>query len=94
MKKKELSELKKAREHFVKGTTEWLIGTGFAIKGLKRFLEKEKGRKFAYGLTVESLKKGVGLVGNLAYVLFRSGINRTKGKSKRRSRKARKIKVE
>ncbi len=91
MKKKELSELKKAREHFVKGTTEWLIGTGFAIKGIKRLLEKEKGRKFAYDLTVQSLRKGVGLVGNLAYLLFKSGVNRTKGKSKRRSRK---IKVE
>ncbi|MEQ9619639.1 MAG: hypothetical protein RIG61_10750 [Deltaproteobacteria bacterium] len=57
-----LADLGKAGEHFIVGATEMVVGTGFAIKGVKELLEKEEGRKFVCELPFKAVNKGFDLV--------------------------------
>lgn len=58
----DLTHLGKAGEHFIVGATELVVGTGFAIKGVKELLEKEEGRKFVCELPLKAVDKGFELV--------------------------------
>jgi hypothetical protein len=92
MKKKNLSDLEKARSHLIRATTELIIGTGFAIKGVKNLLKEREGRKLVYNVAEQSIRKGFNLMTNLADIL-KSLIERKSPKSKR-GKIRRKIKIE
>ncbi len=92
-KQKDKSDLKKARDHFVRATTEWIIGSGFAIKGMTALLRQGEGRKLIFDVAGKSIKKGFNIMTNLADVL-KSQEERKTPKSKSRRKKTRKIRVE
>jgi hypothetical protein len=90
MKKGKLSDLDKAREHFLKAATEGIIGAGFAIKGISGLLKESEGRRVLGELALSFIGKGVGLAVNLPSILnpLEKGKPRTKTGRKKRTRKA------
>ena len=58
----DLTDIGKAGEHFIVGATEFVLGTGFAIKGVKGLLEKEEGRKFVCELPFKAVDMGFEIV--------------------------------
>ncbi len=92
-KKDDVSDLKKARDHFIRATTEWIIGSGFALKGMKNLLRKGEGRKLIYDVAGKSIRKGFNIMTNLADIL-KSQQERKTTRPKARGKKTRKIKVE
>lgn len=54
----DLASLGRAGEHFIAGATEMVVGTGFAIKGMKELLEHEEGRKFICELPFKVVSTG------------------------------------
>ena len=89
--KVDLSNLGKAGEHFIVSATEMVVGTGFAIKGVKELLEKEEGRKFVCELPLKAVNKGFELVKKAGEEIK----ERRKGGAKRaRGKRSRKINVE
>jgi hypothetical protein len=92
-KKNEASDLKKARDHFIRATTEWIIGSGFALKGMRNLLRKGEGRKLIYDVTGKSIRRGFNIMTNLADIL-KSQQERKTTRPKTRGKKTRKIKVE
>ncbi|MGH7793001.1 MAG: hypothetical protein ACREOB_11870 [Thermodesulfobacteriota bacterium] len=92
-KKNEVSDLKKARDHFIRATTEWIIGSGFALKGMKNLLMRGGSRKLVYDVAATSIKRGFNLMTNVADIL-KSQQERKTTRRKTRGKKTRKIKVE
>lgn len=83
----DLTDLGKAGEHFIVGATEMVVGTGFAIKGMKELLEKEEGRKFVCELPFKAVNKGFELVrkaGEQMKERRKSGAKSMKGKRSRK----------
>ncbi|MGQ0793220.1 MAG: hypothetical protein ACT4NX_03935 [Deltaproteobacteria bacterium] len=72
MKKKELSDLEKARGHFIKAATEGIIAAGFAVKGVGGLLRERQGREQIWDVAGKSIKRGFGLVITLADILNRT----------------------
>lgn len=93
MKKKHLSDLDKARSHFVKAATEWIIGAGFAIKGIKNLLRDSEGRELISNAAGSSIKKGLGLMMTLSDIL-KEKEEKKPSRSKSSGKKSRKIKIE
>ncbi len=92
-KQKEQNDLQKAKDHFIKATTEWVIGSGFALKVMKNLLREREGRKLIYDIAGKSFRKGFNIMTNLADILK----SQKEGKAirpKTRGKKTRKIKVE
>lgn len=84
----DLSDIGKAGEHFIVGATEFVLGTGFAIKGVKELLEKEEGRKFICELPFKTVDKGFEIVRKVGEQMReRSKEGAQKGTSRSRSRK-------
>lgn len=93
MKKTNLTDLEKARNHFIRATTESIIGAGFAIKGVKNLLGQREGRKLAADFAVRFIKTGMDLIANPFDILKPS--KKTKPtRSKTRGKKTRKVKIE
>jgi hypothetical protein len=93
MKKRELSDLQKARQHFIRATTEWIIGTGFALKGVRNLVREGDGKKLISDLTGKFVGRGLGMMMNLAEML--NQMEQSKSKRPKSSRKrTRKIRVE
>jgi hypothetical protein len=92
MKKKKLTDLEKARDHFIRATTESIVGAGFAIKGVRNLLGKREGRKLAADFALRFIKTGMDLMANPFDVLRSRETKPTK--SKTRGKKTRKVKVE
>jgi hypothetical protein len=93
MKKKNLSDLEKARGHFIKATTEIVIGSGFALKGIRNLLKEREGRQIVYDLVGNLLGRGANIVTKLADVLTQVET----GSPKQRitvKKKIRKVKIE
>ena len=82
-----LTDLGKAGEHFIVGATEMVVGTGFAIKGVKELLEKEEGRKFVCELPFKAVNKGFELVRRAGERMKERRKSGAKGSSGKRSRK-------
>jgi len=84
----DLSDIGKAGEHFIVGATEFVLGTGFAIKGVKELLEKEEGRKFICELPFKTVDKGFEIIKKVGeQVRERGKRSAQKGASRTRSRK-------
>lgn len=83
----DLTDLGKAGEHFIVGATEMVVGTGFAIKGVKELLEKEEGRKFVCELPLKVVDKGFELVRKVGEQMKERRKSGAKGSSGKRSRK-------
>ena len=92
-KQKDLSELQKARDHFIRATTEWIIGSGFALKGMKNLLREGEGRKLIYDVAGKSIRRGFNMMTRLADILKSQQDSKTT-RSKTRGKKTRKIKIE
>jgi len=58
----DLEELGKAGEHLIMSATELVVGTGFAIKGVKNLLEEKEGRKLLLELPFKAMSKGFDMV--------------------------------
>jgi hypothetical protein len=85
--KVDLSDLGKAGEHFIVSATEMVVGTGFAIKGVKDLLQKEEGRKFVCELPFKAVSKGFEIVkkaGEEIKERRKSGAKGTRGKRSRK----------
>ena len=93
MKKKNVSDLEKARGHFLRATTETIIGTGFALKGIKNLLKQRKGKKIIFGITGNLIEKGFNLATKLSDVLTQVESGRP-AKQKTQKKKVRKVKIE
>jgi len=93
MKKKDLSDLKKARNHLIRAITEGIIGTGFALKGARNLLKEREGRKLISDFTGKFMRRGFGLMMKLADTLEHIEEGKPK-KSKTSKKRTRKIKVE
>jgi hypothetical protein len=85
--KVDLSDLGKAGEHFIVSATEMVVGTGFAIKGVKELLEKEEGRKFVCELPFKAVSKGFELVKKAGEEIKERRKGGAKGTRGKRSRK-------
>lgn len=86
MKKKDLSDLEKARNHFVKAATECIIGAGFALKGVSGLLRDRDGRKLFTDFAIRFIGKGIGLAASrpdLLKPVEESRPKRTGSRSKR-----------
>lgn len=92
MKKKNLTDLEKARDHFIRATTESIIGAGFAIKGVRNLLGQREGRKLASNFALKFIKTGMDLMANPFDVLRSKESKSTK--SRTRGKKTRKVKIE
>lgn len=92
MKKKNLTDLEKARDHFIRATTESIIGAGFAIKGVRNLLGQREGRKLASNFALKFIKTGMDLMAN-PFDVLRSKEAKS-AKSKTRGKKTRKVKIE
>jgi hypothetical protein len=92
MKKRNLTDLEKARDHFIRATTESIIGAGFAIKGVRNLLGQREGRKLASEFALKFIKTGMDLMAN-PFDILRSKETKP-SKSKARGKKTRKVKVE
>ncbi|MGE5443798.1 MAG: hypothetical protein ACM3SR_04255 [Ignavibacteriales bacterium] len=92
MKKKNLTDLEKARDHFIRATTESIIGAGFAIKGVRNLLGQREGRKLASDFALKFIKTGMDLMAN-PFDVLRSKEAKS-AKSKTRGKKMRKVKIE
>jgi hypothetical protein len=92
MKKKNLTDLEKARDHFIRATTESIIGAGFAIKGVRNLLGRREGRKLASEFALKFIKTGMDLMAN-PFDILRSKETQP-SKPKARGKKTRKVKVE
>jgi hypothetical protein len=87
----DLSDLGKAGEHFITSAAEFVVGTGFAIKGAKDLLNNEEGRKFLKELPSKAAEKGLEFLTELTEQIK----EKEKSKSKRtRKNRSRKIEVE
>ena len=87
----DLSDLSRAGEHFITSAAEFVVGTGFAIKGAKDLLNNEEGRQFLRDLPSKAAGKGFEFLTEVTEQLK----EKEKNKSKRSSRnKSRKIEVE
>ncbi len=93
MKKKNLSDLEKARDHFIRATTEIITGTGFALKGMRKLLKRRKGRELIYGLTGNLIGKGFSLVTKLPDVLTQAE-SRRHARQRTHKKKMRKVEIE
>lgn len=93
MKKKNLTDLEKARDHFIRATTESIIGAGFAIKGVKNLLGQREGRKLAADFALRFIKTGMDLMAN-PFDVLRSSKETKPAKPKARGKKTRKVKIE
>ncbi len=91
MKKKNLTYLEKARDHFLKAFTEIGIGAEFAIKGTRNLLSEREKRKIMFGLTESLFRKGFDLATKLTDVLTQL---QSKKPAKQRPRRKRVRKVE
>ena len=89
--KVDLSDLGKAGEHLIMSATEMVVGTGYAIKGVKELLEKEEGRKFVCELPLKAVNKGFELVKKAGEELKE---RRKSGETGRRGKRTRKINIE
>lgn len=87
----DLGDLSKAGEHFITSAAEFVVGTGFAIKGVKDLLKNEEGRKFLKELPSKAAGKGLEFLTELTEQIK----EKEKSKSKRtRKKRSRKIEVE
>ena len=94
MKKKNLSDLEKAREHFLKAFTETIIGADLAIKGARNLLRQRKGRRrMMIGLTESLIRKGFNLATKLSDVLTQVRLEKP-DKQRARRKKMRKVEIE
>lgn len=85
--KVDLSDLSKAGEHFIVSATEMVVGTGYAIKGVKQLLEKEEGRKFVCELPFKAVSKGFEIVRKAGEEIKERRKSGEKGTRGKRSRK-------
>jgi len=85
--KVDLSDLGKAGEHFIVSATEMVVGTGFAIKGVKDLLRKEEGRRFVCELPFKAVNKGFELVKKAGEEIKERRKGGAKGTRGKRSRK-------
>ena len=85
--KVDLSDLGKAGEHFIVSATEMVVGTGFAIKGVRELLRKEEGRKFVCELPFKAVNKGFELVKKAGEEIKERRKGGAKGTRGKRSRK-------
>ena len=92
MKKRNLTDLEKARDHFIRATTESIIGAGFAIKGVRNLLGQREGRKLAADFALKFIKTGMDLMTNPFDI--RSSKETKPPRSKTRRKKTRKVKIE
>lgn len=58
----DLTELRKAGEHFIMGAMEFVVGTGFAVKGMKELMENEDGRKLIRDFPSRAASRGFDLL--------------------------------
>ncbi len=89
--KVDLSDLSRAGEHFITSAAEFVVGTGFALKGTKDLLGTEDGRQFLREFPSKAAERGFEFLTEVTEKLK----EKDKKKSKRTSRKrTRKIEVE
>ncbi len=93
MKKKNINDLEKARDHFIRATTEIVIGTGFALKGVRNLLKRREGRGIIYGFTGNLIGKGFNLVTKLSDVLTQVE-SRRPARQRTHKKKMRKVEIE
>lgn len=92
-KKKKQDELKMAREHLVKATTEGILGVEYAVKGLRNLLRESEGRGLVVSLTSRFVELGIEFMTSLPEIV--KEIREYRSKSTDRSRKkSRKIKID
>ena len=85
--KVDLSDLGKAGEHFLVSATEMVVGTGYAIKGVRELLQKEEGRKFVCELPFKAVSKGFEIVKKAGEQVKERRKSRAGGTRGKRSRK-------
>jgi len=83
----DLSDLRRAGEHFITGAAECIVGAGFAIKGARDLLNNEEGRKFLRDLPSEVADKGFELLNEASEHLKERGESKSKGSGRNRGRK-------
>jgi hypothetical protein len=93
MKKKNLSDLEKARDHFLRAFTEIIIGADFAIKGTRELLSEREGRKMMIGLTGGLIRKGFNLATKLSDLLTQVQSEKP-AKQRARRKRMRKVEIE
>jgi hypothetical protein len=92
-KKKKQDELKKAREHLVRATTEGILGVEHTVMGLRNLLRESEGKEVFFTLTGRLIGLGLGFMASLPEVIKQ--VREYRSESTNRSRKkSRKIKID
>jgi len=68
-KKKVDDELRKAGEHFLRATTEGIIGAGLTVKGLKNMLRESEGRRSLLRISGKLFAMGMGLMMSVPQII-------------------------
>ena len=88
-KKKVDDELRKAGEHFIRATTEGIIGAGLTVRGLKNMLKESEGRKSLLRMSGKLFAMAMGLMMSVPQIIkeVREYKSKSPKKSANRSRK-------
>lgn len=92
-KRKKKDELKKAREHLVRATTEGILGAEHAVLGLRNLLSESEGKEIFFNLTGRLIGLGLSFMASLPEIIKQ--VREYKSESTDRSRKkSRQIKID
>lgn len=92
-KKKLDDELRKAGEHFLRATTEGIIGAGLTVKGLKNMLKESEGRRSLLRISGKLFAMGMGLMMSVPQIIKEVREYRSESRKKATNR-SRKIKID
>ena len=92
-KKKVDDELRKAGEHFLRATTEGIIGAGLTVKGLKNMLRESEGRRSLLRISGKLFAMGMGLMMSVPQIIKEVREYRSESQKKATNR-SRKIKID
>lgn len=85
--KVDLSDLSRAGEHFITSAAEFVVGTGFALKGTRDLLGSEDGRQFLRDFPSKAAEKGFEFLTEVTERLKEKEKKKTKRTTRNRSRK-------
>ncbi|MGH7900103.1 MAG: hypothetical protein ACRENZ_00030 [Thermodesulfobacteriota bacterium] len=92
-KKKVDDELRKAGEHFIRATTEGIIGAGLTVKGLKNMLRESEGRRSLLRISGKLFAMGMGLMMSVPQIIKEVREYRSESR-KQATNRSRKIKID
>lgn len=93
-KKKQLDDLIKARDHLLRATAEGIVGTGYAVKGIRNLIKEKDSRKFLLDSTGKLLGTGFAIMMTFADIIRQTNDDKSKQTRKKTRKRTRQIKID